>query len=402
MLFGDPAERKRMLDLRKQWLDLMPQGSKQIYLYEYYLHTSPRNYPFMPIYFPHEIAEDLCSLKGISMGEFIEVYRPKFGMETLAIDHLNMYLTAQLWWNADQDVDAILGEYYANFYGPAQQEMKTFIEYCEANIAGMSKNPAVLSKILDLIDIASKKVEPDSIYGKRIAFIANYIKPLNTLREQLSVGRKNVPTAVAIDKGKAQITLDGKLDEPFWQNLRNYNFKELQTGKEPNMATSMRIVWAEDSLYFGIRCADEDMQHLNIGTTKNKDPNIWNGDCIELELETQTHSYYQIAISPTGALMDLDRKKALNTLWGSGAQIAAYHGDHFWSLEIRIPVAGEQQEIIDSLNGVSGRKPNETFPWYINVCRQRVRGDETERSAFSPTGSDAFHEVLKFGKLEVR
>ena len=38
----------------------------------------------------------------------------------------------------------------------------------------------------------------------------------------------------------------------------------------------------------------------------------------------------------------------------------------------------------------------------INVCRQRVRPLETQRSAFSPTGKTDFEDVMKFGELHVR
>ena len=137
-------------------------------------------------------------------------------------------------------------------------------------------------------------------------------------------------------------------------------------------------------------------------STKDGDMNVFNGDTIELLLETQSHSYYQIVISPSGAVIDLDRKKGLNTLWSSGIETAAYIGDGFWSLEVRVPGAGGLQGEVDPLNGVAGRKPNETYPWYFNVCRQRMRPIGEEYSAFSPTGKKHFHDVMKFGKLYVR
>ena len=41
----------------------------------------------------------------------------------------------------------------------------------------------------------------------------------------------------------------------------------------------------------------------NIATTKNGDQAIWYGDVVEIELATDAHSYYQLAISPSGALV---------------------------------------------------------------------------------------------------
>ena len=401
-LFGDPQERKKFDDLRQAWLAKLPQGSKQLIIYDYYLHASPRNKPGVPFFFPHRIAEDLHSLRDISMGEFIEVHRDKKGMASLGIDHLNLYITSRFWWDANQNVDALLDEYYTDYFGPARNEMKTFIEYCETNIADMDKHIEKIDRINELLAKAQSKVDADTVYGKRIAMIADYIKPMKALRDQLAVGRGNVPEALAFDRDPKQITLDGKLDDVFWEKQRVYKLSELQTGREPACPTEFRIGWASDALYIGIRCTDPDTQHLNIGTTKNEDTNLWNGDAVEILLETQSHQYYQIAFNPAGAMMDLDRKDGLNSLWNSGAQIATYTGDHFWSAEIRLPVAGDQQEVVDKLNGISGRKPIEAFPWYFNICRQRVRTKDTEASAFSPTGVASFHEVLKFAKLYVR
>ena len=65
-------------------------------------------------------------------------------------------------------------------------------------------------------------------------------------------------------------------------------------------------------------------------------------------------------------------------------------------------MAGPLQEELDPLNGLAGKRPSKARPWYFNVCRQRVRDDGTELSAFSPTGKKHFHDVMKFGKLLVR
>ena len=50
------------------------------------------------------------------------------------------------------------------------------------------------------------------------------------------------------------------------------------------------------------------MKGLNIATGVNKEFSLWNGDAVEVLLETQSHSYYQLAINPAGAMVDLDRK----------------------------------------------------------------------------------------------
>jgi len=129
---------------------------------------------------------------------------------------------------------------------------------------------------------------------------------------------------------------------------------------------------------------------------------IWEGDCIEILLETQSHRYYQIAISPAGAVVDLDRKASKNDWprWSSDAEVATRINDDSWSVEVRIPAAGVEQEELLPFKGVAGNRPSEAFPWYFNVCRQRMHESGSEYSAFSPTGK-GFHCPEAFAKMYV-
>ena len=401
--YHDPETRQRFLNLRKAWLKKLP--SKQLYTWDYYLHARPgRAWEGVPAYFPHIIAVDLRSLKGISGGDFIETARNwpnwKIKWHALATNHLNVYVTARLYWDVNQDVDALLAEYYAKFYGPARKEMKAFVDYAEANYPKATKDKAVIDKLFELIG-AARAAAGDGAYGKRVDLIVQFMAPLRQLRAKIALGRKNVPRARAYRRLKKDIKLDGKLDEPFWTGMATYSLRELQTGRAPAYGTSFRVAWAGDSLYFGIVCR-EDTKTLNIGSRKDGDASIWAGDSIELLLETQTHAYYQIAISPSGALIDADRKKGIKMLWSSCAEVATHVGDGYWSMELRLPVAGDNQEALNPNSGVSGRRPSKIYPWYINVCRQRMRDSGRYLSAFSPTGKGGFHVPLKFGRLYMR
>jgi hypothetical protein len=51
---------------------------------------------------------------------------------------------------------------------------------------------------------------------------------------------------------------------------------------------------------------------------------------------------------------------------------------------------------------IAGRVPTSTYPWFINVCRQRVRGKDVELSAWSSTGTDRFNVPQKFGKIYIK
>jgi len=398
------APDKHYADLRKQWLDKLPGGSKQLWIWEYYLYGSPRSRnKFLPVVFPHSIARDLRSLKDVSIGEFVEFYRPgKAGISEMATSHLNLYITARLWWDADQDVDQLLEEYYTLYYGPARAQMKTFFEYAEDNWRDMVKKPEKIGKVFELLGQAQQATSAGSVYGRRIALIADYIKPLQRLGEQHAKGRQKTKFARTIDRENVAFTLDGRLDEKVWSWQEVYHLSELETGRKPACSTTFKTFWANDSLYIAIQCNDFDMTSISRRKGKQDDTSIWNGDCVEILLETQSHAYYQIAISPGGTVVDLDRQDGLNTLWSSGAQVATHIGERSWSVEIRLPLAAANQDELDSLNGIAATKPNETYPWYLNICRQRIRTNGNEFSAFSPTGKSDFHHPLKFAEFWVK
>jgi len=402
--FHDAATREQFARLTQAWREKLP--SREVYIWDYYLHSRPGGpTEGVPVYFPHLIADDLRALKGISGGDFIEVYRnwapDKLPWEALAANHLNVYVTSRLYWGADQDVDALLAEYYDLFYGPARQEMKALVEYAEANWMKATTEVAVIDRLLELV-AAARAAAGDTVYGQRVQLLVDYTRPLQQLRERLAKGRQGVPEARALERSSGDLQLDGKLDERFWEGLPVYSLRELQSGKSPAFGTSFRAAWAGGALCLGIRCEERDTRQLAIGSRAADDTNIWNGDAVELLIETQAHSYYQIAVNPAGAVVDADRKAGIQTLWSSQAQVAAYVGDGFWSLEVRLPVAGDNAETLDPRNGIAGRRPSETYPWYVNVCRQRVRDTGNELSAFSPTGQKHFHELLKFAKFYVR
>jgi hypothetical protein len=358
----------------------------------------------MPVYLPHAIAEDLRSLKGVSQGEYIELSQGPDDMQAPGFNHLNVYVTARYYWDTDQDVNALLDEYYRLFYGPAAKEMKAFVEYSETNWPAMRTTLETVDQTLALLAVAHQAAG-NTTYGQRIDLVAKYVRPLHDLRQRLAMDRKDIPRTRIFDANAADITLDGRLDEPCWTNgaygwwTYAHGLSELETGRTPFSATSFRLLWADKSLWIGMRCSDRAMQELNVTTTACDDATLLKGDAVIILLETQGHSYYEIAVNPAGALFDVDLKSGTNTQWSSGAQVAVNKGETFWSVEMRLPAGDVFDGGADISTCMEGRRPSKLYPWYFNVCRQRVRPQETERLAFSPTGESTFHVPLMFGEL---
>ncbi|MFA7158051.1 MAG: DUF4838 domain-containing protein [Kiritimatiellia bacterium] len=401
----DPATREQLLKIRREYAAKVAPGN--MISGGHYLHSRTNTATAgMPVFFPRLIAEDLGSLKGLSQGEFIELTQgygaDVVDMHAPIFNHLNVYVTARYYWDADQDINALLDEYYDKFYGPAAKEMKEFIEYSEKNWPLMKSKPEPIDKALELLEKA-RKAAGDKVYGKRVGLMTEFCQAMKPHRDKIAHGRKGVPQALAVERKLTDLKLDGRLDKPFWKDAPVYELKELVTGNPLVSKTYFQVAWCDDrSIVFGIRCEDADLQGLRITTTKNEDANIFNGDVIELQIETPAHAYYQVVLNPAGALIDLDRATGIDSKWSSDAKLATFTGDTFWSVEIRIPASDWQEGGLDPLKKINGKKPEAGAPWYFNVNRTRQRGKEVECAAFSPTGEMNFHVPLKFGELIVK
>jgi hypothetical protein len=363
------------------------------------------NYPFtdrgwyLPSFAAHAIGDSVNATKGVSAGEDIWLsVTQDFATNGIGFNHFLVYFTARMYWGGkDADVDAMLREYCRLFYGPAEQEMLAFFNYCEANWNVMEEDKAKADEALALFEHAKAKADAVGVYGKRIALIDDYLKGLRMKTVQLGQKRGPVPKVRLVGDAH-DIVIDGKLDEEYWQTCpvaATGRFRELQTGRTPTFGTSFKAGWQGSNLYFAIRCDEHPGEKPVSASTRDDDQAIWHGDVIEFQLATETHSYYQIAISPAGHIVDLDRgtAKGQSFGWDSKAEVATHIADDHWTVEIRFPITADEN---DPLNQVIGRHPTQSLPWHINLCRQRIREDGQELSAFSPTGTKGFHEPMKF------
>ena len=361
------------------------------------------NYPFtdrgwyLPSFSAHSIGDSVNATKGISAGEDIWLsVAQTFATKGIGFNHFLVYFTARAYWGGKAyNPDETLKEYCRLFYGPAEQEMLAFFNYGEQNWNVMEEDKSKADEALALFEKAKGKADAESVYGKRIALIDDYLKGLRMKTEQLGQKRGPVPTVRLVGDAH-DIVIDGKPDDEYWQKCpvaATGKFRELQTGGTPVFGTSFKAGWQGSNLYFAIRCDEHPGEKPNITSTRHDDQAIWHGDAIEIELATETHSYYQIAISPAGHLVDLDRGAGKSFGWNSRAEVATHIADDHWTVEIRFPVTADEN---DPLNQVIGRHPTQSLPWHINLCRQRIREDGQELSALSPTGTSGFHEPMKF------
>ena len=390
-----PEQREYVRKLRAGWLRKTDQP---ILIFENYPFTGRGTY--LPGFVAGTIGQSINATKGVSRGEDIWLSFPRdHDAPNIGFDHFQIYFTARMWWGGEgADVEALLEEYCRLFYGPAGAKMKAFFDYCEMHYQAMEKDKQKIDVALAMFAEAKAGASQGSVYAKRLALIDEFLDALRSKARILAQGRGPVPKLRTVWEPQEPLKIDGQLNEPYWVKHREWSvgrLRELQTGGRPIFGTTVMAGWSRDrqNLYFGIRCEERPGEKLNVTATKHDDQAIWYGDVVEIELDTDKHSYYQIAVNPAAALVDLDRGAGKQFDGDSQAEVATHIADDHWTIEIRIPVTEDEN---DPLHQVVGRKPSQSLPWHFNICRQRIREQGSEYSAFSPTGEAGFHAPMKF------
>lgn len=139
------------MDMKRAWARKV--GGDKLYDYEYYIHPEYLRYNMFPSIEPHSIAKNVAALKaaGISGGFICEMDNTYIN---LGLEHLRLYVTMKLAEDWDQDVDALLDEYYRLFYGPAAEPMRDFFRRVE----GVYQDPVKMRPVRE------RRVELDAKY----------------------------------------------------------------------------------------------------------------------------------------------------------------------------------------------------------------------------------------------
>ena len=95
------------------------------------------------------------------------------------------------------------------------------------------------------------------------------------------------------------ITLDGRMDEPVWNEVEEYTDfqkKKISGGGLASVQTSFKIITCEDRIYIGIKCMEPNMEYV---TRVNPSLAMWTCDDVEIFLSPNCNYYdfYQFAIT---------------------------------------------------------------------------------------------------------
>ncbi|OFV99904.1 MAG: hypothetical protein A3H28_10315 [Acidobacteria bacterium RIFCSPLOWO2_02_FULL_61_28] len=141
-----------------------------------------------------------------------------------------------------------------------------------------------------------------------------------------------------------KITIDGRLDEPAWNQApeaANFIQTEPDTDQPASEKTEVRALYDQDYIYFGIYAHDSQPSRIIVSELK-KDFNRDNGDTVEIVLDTfrDERNGYLFAINPAGAKWDgqmANEGREINANWDAVWYVKTRRVEDGWTAEIAIP-----------------------------------------------------------------
>ena len=134
--FNDPTspQNRDFLRLLKGWGKILPQFG----FYDYYGQFRM----FGPWGIVHKIREDLPAFRDLGGTYLMIEAQPNF-----AINGLNLYIAGRLAWDVDADVDVLMEEFFAKFYGPAAVPMRNYWLAMERHYALTRPGPKAIERV---------------------------------------------------------------------------------------------------------------------------------------------------------------------------------------------------------------------------------------------------------------
>jgi hypothetical protein len=174
--------KQREAEMLKQWCKL----SKNVWMYTYIDQMMVS--ALTPIPEVHKLRRDMPLLKKWGVVGMLDESRPVLAECGI----MSRYLRAQLEWNANANVDALLNDYYANWYAGAAKPMKAFYEAIE------------------------NAFDTTPIHGHEDRILPEVYTPrlMNELAQHLAIGEKLADT----DRAKQHV----QADRLIYQHLQAY------------------------------------------------------------------------------------------------------------------------------------------------------------------------------------
>jgi hypothetical protein len=196
-----------------------------------------------------------------------------------------------------------------------------------------------------------------------------------------------------VPAAQARLAVDGRMDEPAWQQARPADgFIQLspRPGAPASQPTEARVLYTEDALYIGLRMHDSRPDSITSQLARRDGADI-NSDWASVYIDSQddNRTAYEFSVNPRGVKRDVyhyndnDQIRSWDAVWDVGVQIDSLG----WTAEFRIPLSQLRFRV-----GGDAR-----HTWGINFGREIARYGE--RSFWSPVEPNSSKFVSFFGTL---
>jgi len=195
------------------------------------------------------------------------------------------------------------------------------------------------------------------------------------------------------------ITIDGKLDEAIWKNVKPIEDFILLSGEIPKQKTSVYTAYDSQNFYIAFVCTENKLDSIANTYPKTAiDADLWEDDSVELFIDASPQSlyYYHLIVNTNGSICSVKHNKNRNKMsindksWNPQAKAAALvnKSGQKYTVEIAIP--------LKDLGVTVSIKPN--FKATFNAARNRTADNESFTWSLLSI-KKGFNDPDRFGKL---
>src|ERR1051325_5561818 len=139
------------------------------------------------------------------------------------------------------------------------------------------------------------------------------------------------------------VTLDGRLDEPFWataDSIDDFRQREPREGAPATERTVVKVAHDAEALYIAVRCDDSNMRGARASQLR-RDADLSSDDNVQLLIDSydDRRSAFVFGTNPNGAMWDAQFSGVddLNENWNGVWDVAVLRDTDGWTAEFRIP-----------------------------------------------------------------
>ncbi len=373
---------------REKFAAFKPSGKSQQWEWwmDYWHKESPR-YPEFFMRRLQEVRQDQVNYFNGFFMETVPLKPDKDGIrrqDEMPIRHLMMYINSQLMWNPQLDLDALLDEYYALWFGPAREEMKAFHNRAEeiwmrqgsrsvSRVDGFLK-PEDLDTYFSLLDAARAKTAEGTVYRKHVDDLLEGYAGLKTVFADRFPTGPFLRTQALDDHAAA----DGDFSKYAgdWVVLKTRDGQDVEASNQTRF--NVGVTRNKQKVLVAMKLCEENPDAIKANTQTPDRSSILQDDHVRVDLNTPLRSWFTIASNLRGIPFDkatdleLMNQYALHEFWTPGVTVHVEKTDQGWDIEMAIPTTDF---------GAVG--PSEDQPWGINVIRVRHPGGQREEQSLA-------------------